>query len=281
MPDKSDTNLGWVESLVAYVNANLSEWLIRAGTALAILIGGWILSKIIGGLVKRLVTRTSKNEMLAGFAGSIVKNGVVALAVITALGRLGVDTTSFAAILAAAGLAIGLAFQGSLGNLASGVLIVIFQPFNKGDYVKVADIEGTVEEVSMFATTLLTPNSNRVIVGNSDVTSNPITNFSTDAERRVDVVVGIGYSEDIDSARSALMAKLPTIEGVLAEPSPGVFVSELADSSVNLIVRTYCESDKYWDVFFGVQEVVKKTLDAKGIEIPFPQRDVHLIQAAE
>lgn len=201
---------------------------------------------------------------------------LIIFVVIAALGQLGIQTASFVAIVGAAGLAIGLALQGSLANFAAGVLILIFRPFEVGDFVEVAGVSGAVQNIQIFTTELHTPDNKKVIVPNGGVISGNITNYSANNTRRVDLVFGIGYSEDIDVAKTLLQTVLAAEPKVLQDPAPTIGVVELADSSVNLVCRPWVNTADYWDVYFNVTEAVKKALDAGGISIPFPQRDLHL-----
>jgi small conductance mechanosensitive channel len=201
---------------------------------------------------------------------------LIIFVVIAALGQLGIQTASFVAIVGAAGLAIGLALQGSLANFAAGVLILIFRPFEVGDFVEVAGVSGAVQNIQIFTTELHTPDNKKVIVPSGGVISGNITNYSANNTRRVDLVFGIGYSEDIDVAKTLLQTVLAAEPKVLQDPEPTIGVVELADSSVNLVCRPWVNTADYWDVYFNVTEAVKKALDAGGISIPFPQRDLHL-----
>ena len=257
----------------------LTAWGPSVVAALAILVIGRIVAGIIRAFMRRLFERTL-DPIVARFLSSIAYILLMALIVIAALGRLGVNTTSFAAVIAAAGLAIGLALQGSLGNFAAGVMIVFFRPFKVGDFVEVAGTSGKVDEVNVFHTKLKTTDNKVVIIGNGDVTSNNIVNYSAEATRRVDLVFGIGYDDDIDKARSLIQSVMDADERILAEPAPVIMMLELADSSVNFAVRPWVESADYWDVRGDLLENVKKTFDREGVSIPFPQRDVHLHQVA-
>ncbi|MCP5065908.1 MAG: mechanosensitive ion channel [bacterium] len=248
--------------------------------AAAILVLGWFGAKLAQFLLRRGMRRAGAEPTLVRFAASLTHVALMAMVVISALGRLGVNTTSFAALIAAAGLAIGLAFQGSLSNFASGVLLIVFQPFEVGDYVEAADVSGTVEEIQVFNTVLKTPDNKKVIVGNAAVTAASITNYSAYDTRRVDMVFGIGYADDITHARQVIESILAADDRVLTEPETTIAVSELADSSVNFVVRPWVATGDYWAVHCDVHEKIKTRFDAQGISIPFPQRDVHLHQVA-
>jgi small conductance mechanosensitive channel len=257
--------------------ASHSPSLVAAGL---ILVAGWLGARLCAAVARRATLRATEQPTLAAFVGRMVSMGVIALAVIAALARLGVNTTSMAAVLAAAGLAVGLALQGSLANFAAGVMIMIFRPFSVGDLVEAGGVMGTVEEVQVFATTLRTGHNRAIIVGNAAMTSGSITNYSAKDTRRVDMVFGIGYSDDIGQAKAVLTRVLAEGARVLAEPEPTIGVVELADSSVNFVVLPWVKRDDYWGVYFDTHERVKLAFDAEGLSIPFPQQDVHMHTAA-
>jgi small conductance mechanosensitive channel len=198
--------------------------------------------------------------------------------ILAALGMLGIQTTSFIAVLGAAGLAIGLALQGSLANFAAGVLMIIFRPFKVGDYIEGAGTAGVVEEMQIFTTMLATPDNKTVIIPNAKLSADNIVNYSTKGTRRADMVFGIGYDDDIDKARDIIAKILSDDERVMEDPAVQIAVSELADSSVNFVTRAWVKSGDYWGVVFETTEAVKKRFDAEGISIPFPQRDVHVYE---
>jgi len=252
----------------------------QVAAGFAILFFGWIAAKFVRGTVGRLMRRANVDETLVSFATNLVYMAAIAFVFIMALGQFGVNTTSFAAVIAAAGLAIGFALQGSLGNFASGAMIIMLRPFKVGDYVEAGGTAGVVAGISVFATTLKTPDNKVVIIPNGGVMGGNIINYSAEAKRRVDLVMGIGYGDDIKQAKDLLEKILADEPKVLADPAPSVAVSELADSSVNFVVRPWCNSADYWDVYFAITEKMKLEFDAAGISIPFPQRDVHLHQVA-
>ena len=222
--------------------------------------------------------RAEMDENLIGFVSGLVRFGVMAFTVIAVLSKLGIQTTSFVAVLGAAGLAIGLALQGSLANFASGVLLLVFRPFRKGDYVEAGGTAGSVQEISVFTTVLHTPDNKKVIVPNAQITGGVITNYSATGTRRVDLVAGISYGDDIPKAKEVLKRIVESHASVLQEPAPVIEVGELADSSVNLLVRPWVNSADYWRVYWDLTETIKMEFDKEGISIPFPQRDVHLYQ---
>jgi len=262
----------------------LTEWGtlygVRVVGALAILILGRIAVMIITKIVKNLLLRSSVEATLTRFLVSLTRIALIVFVVIAALGTLGVQTASLVAIIGAAGLAIGFALQGSLANFASGVILIFFRPFKRGDYVEGAGAEGVVEEIQIFNTILRTLDNKSVIVPNSKMTGDNIINYSAKEHRRVDLVFGISYGDDVKAAKSVLEQILAEHELVLKDPAPSVVVVELGDSSVNFGVRPWVKVADYWAVYFDITEKVKLALDKNGITIPFPQRDVHMHQVA-
>jgi small conductance mechanosensitive channel len=246
--------------------------------ALSILVVGRWIAKGIAGLTGRMMDRAQVDSTLRRFVTSLTYIALLAFVVIAALNQLGIQTASFVAVIGAAGLAIGLALQGALANFAAGVLMIIFKPFKAGDYIEGAGTSGTVEEVQIFTTQLLTPDNKAVIIPNAKLMGDNITNFTLKGSRRVDMTFGIGYEDDINMARSLILDIVAADERIFENPPPEVLVSELADSSVNLATRVWVNADHYWDVLFTVTEAVKKRFDAEGISIPFPQRDIHMYQ---
>ena len=252
----------------------------KAAIALVALIVGWIAVRVAVRISARALGKTNLDPTLATFLNNILRIVLMTLVVLMALQTLGVQTTSFVAILGAAGFAVGFALKDSLGNFASGALIMIFRPFKAGDYVEAGGAAGTVVEVGVFATIIKTPDNKKVIVANSSITGANITNYSAYPTRRVDMVFGIGYGEDIDQARKILRDVVESDDRVLKDPAPVISVKELADSSVNFHCRPWVETADYWAVHWDVTEAVKKRFDAAGISIPFPQRDVHMHQVS-
>ncbi len=238
-------------------------------------IGRWV-AKIVSNLVRRMMRKANIDQTLRRFTASMVYIGLLAFVVLAALGQLGIQTTSFIAVVGAAGLAVGLALQGSLANFAAGFLMIIFKPFGVGDYIEGAGVAGTVEDIQIFTTTLKTPDNKIIIVPNAKLTDDNIINWTVKGTRRVDMVFGIGYGDDIDKAKRIMEEVLAQDDRVLKDPAPQVAVLELADSSVNFVVRPWVKSGDYWSVYFDTIEKMKKVLDANGINIPFPQRDVHI-----
>jgi small conductance mechanosensitive channel len=270
-----------VNSLLAKVYELLTVYGMKVLGAIVIFIVGRWVAKGVVKFVRRMMNRSDTDTTLVAFVGSLTYVALLAFVIIAALNQLGIQTASFIAVLGAAGLAVGLALQGSLSNFAAGVLMIIFRPFQVGDYIEGAGVAGTVEEIQIFTTQLATPDNKTIIVPNSKITSDNITNYTVKGTRRVDFVFGIGYGDDIDKARGIIEDIVKQDERVLKEPQPVIVVSELADSSVNLTVRAWTSADDYWNFFFETTEKVKKLFDAQGVSIPFPQRDVHLYEHKE
>lgn len=256
----------------------LVMYAVRFAVGLAILIGGFILSGIVSRTMIKRLDKSKIDNAVASFLAGIVRAIIVAAVIMMALSHVGIQTTSFIAIIGAMGLAIGLSLQGSLANFASGVLIMIYRPFKSGDYVDAGGIAGTVIGIELFTTVLKTPDSKKVVVPNSRITSSPITNFSEHPTRRVDMVIGVSYNADLKKTKEVLMKVLQDDGRVLPEPEPRVSVNELADSSVNFIVRPWVNSEDYWPFYWDTMENIKLALDDAGIGIPYPQMDVHLHQ---
>lgn len=254
----------------------LIAWGIKIGLALVILLVGNFIAKTIVKLVKKALTKKQIDAAVVSFAGSIIYVIGLLAVLIASMSQLGIDTTSLVAVIGAAGLAIGLALQGSLSNFASGVLIVVLRPFKAGDFVEVGSKMGTVMEIKLFATRLKTPDNKIVIVPNSSITGNAITNFSTQDTRRVDLLIGISYDADIRKAKTVIEEIVAADERVLRDPAWNIAVSELADSSVNLIVRPWVNTADYWPVYWHLIENIKIKLDENDITIPYPQMDVYL-----
>ncbi|MGD8385888.1 MAG: mechanosensitive ion channel [Desulfobacteraceae bacterium] len=242
----------------------------------------YVIGRWVAGLCQRIVDKImAKREVdptVASFVGKLTYIGLLVFFILAALGQLGIQTTSFIAVIGAAGLAIGLALQGSLANFAAGFLLLIFRPFRVGDYIEGGGTAGTVEKIQLFTTQLKTPDNKTVIVPNSGMTGGNIVNFSSKGTRRVDMVFGIGYSDDIDRARSVIEEVIASDERVLKDPAPVVALFELGDSSVNFVARPWVNAADYFTVLWDITEKVKKRFDEEGISIPFPQRDVHLYE---
>ena len=244
--------------------------------AIATLIIGMMVARFIAGTLHKVLTKRKLDNTIIDFVSHMVRYVIIAFVIIAALGRIGVETTSFVAIIGAAGLAVGLALQGSLSNFASGVLIIALRPFKAGEYIEAAGTAGTVESVQIFSTTLTTPDNKFVVVPNSAILGGNIVNYSRKPTRRIDLIVGVSYNADLAKTKAVLEAVLKANDGILKSPEPLVAVAELADSSVNLVVRPWVNGPDYWRVRFELMEAIKNNLDEAGIEIPFPQMDIHM-----
>jgi small conductance mechanosensitive channel len=269
-----------MDSIQQYIQsidtATLMAWGWRIVAALLIFfIGRWV-AKLVRNGVKGVMTRRGLDQMLVGFLGAILYSILLVAVIIAAVGQLGIQTTPLVAVLGAAGLAIGLALQSSLGNFASGVMLVLFRPFTKGDYVEAGGTSGTVDEVGIFTTVLNTPDNRRVIVPNGQITNDTITNYSAHATRRIDLIIGVSYDDDLRVARETLDRTIRAHDKVLDDPEPIVWVMELGDSSVNFAVRPWVQAADYWQVRNELLEQLKVALEDAGCSIPFPQRDVHV-----
>ena len=243
------------------------------------IVGKWVAKKI-ANIVQRVLAKNNVDPAIQHFVGSLVSWVLIIFVVIASLGQLGIQTASFVAIVGAAGLAVGLALQGSLAKFSAGVLILIFRPFKVGDFIEVAGVSGVVQKIQIFTTELHSPDNKKIIVPNGGVISGNITNYSANDTRRVDLVFGVGYGDDINAAKAVLQSVVAAEPKVLQDPAPTIAVVELADSSVNLVCRPWVNTADYWDVYFNITEAAKKALDAQGISIPFPQRDLHLHNVA-
>ena len=245
-------------------------------SALVILFIGNLIVKAVANSVSKVLQKKKMDRAVVEFIHGLVRYLLFVIVLIAALGRLGVQTASVVAVIGAAGLAIGLALQGSLSNFAAGVLIVAFRPFKSGDYVEIGGVAGSVEAIQIFQTVLKTPDNKMVVVPNSSVIGGAITNYSRHATRRVDLVIGVSYSADLKQTKQVIRDVLEKDERILKDPAIQIGVLALADSSVNFVVRPWCKTSDYWDVYFDSTQAIKEALDEAGIEIPFPQMDVHL-----
>jgi small conductance mechanosensitive channel len=243
-----------------------------------------IIGRIVAGLcrkgVKKALGKSNVDVALVGFFGNLAYVGILAFAVVAALAKFGVQTASFIAIMGAAGFAVGFALQGSLGNFAAGVMLLTFRPFKVGDFVDVGGTAGTVKEIQLFTSILATPDNVKVIVPNGAVFGNTIKNFGGYDTRRVDLLIGISYDSPLQKAKDIMEDLIKKDERILADPAHQIALAELADSSVNFVVRTWVKKEDYWAVKFDMTWAIKEAFDAAGIEIPFPQRVIHQAKAA-
>ena len=271
----ADLGFDWNEVL-ELVQTKGVDFAINLVIAIAIFYAGkMVIGAVVRGL-RKVMQRQEVDKTLETFVCNVVRIALLVVVIIAAIGQLGVETTSFIAIFGAAGLAVGLALQGSLSNFAAGVLIVLFRPYRVGDYVEAAGVGGTIEQVQILTTILRTPDNKQIIVPNSQIMDSIITNYSAKDTRRVDMVVGVGYDDNLDKVRKTLEELVGAEERILDDPACTIAVSELADSSVNFVLRPWVKSEDYWGVRFDLTEAIKKRFDKEGISFPFPQQDVHL-----
>ena len=253
----------------------ITTWAIKIALALAIYIVGKIVARFISNIVTKMMNKHTEDETLIHFLSSVVYGGLLIVVILASLGQLGVQTTSFIAILGALTLAIGLAFQSTLGNISAGVMIIFFRPIKLGDFVEAGGAMGVIQEINLFNTIMKTGDNKIIIIANSNIIGSNIINYSIKDTRRVDMVFGIGYDDDLKLAKQTLIDILNEDDRVLKDPAIFVAVSELADSSVNFVVRAWVKSPDYWGVKFDTTEKVKLVFDEKNISIPYPQMDVH------
>ncbi|WP_372597963.1 mechanosensitive ion channel family protein [Amphritea sp.] len=264
-----------MEMDLSFFDVYVLPWAINIALAAAIFIVGRMVTKVLVNLLGKALRKGKMEEILVNFISSIANILLLLVVIVASLDRLGVDTTSLIALVGAAGLAVGLALQGSLQNFAAGVMLIVFRPFKEGDFIEAAGVAGVVEHISIFNTIMRTGDNKEVIVPNGNIYSGVITNYSARDTRRVDMVFGIGYDDDLKKAKALLQEIVTSDERVLQDPAPVIAVSELADSSVNFVVRPWVKSGDYWAVKFDTTESVKLRFDQEGISIPYPQMDVH------
>jgi small conductance mechanosensitive channel len=262
-----------LQTLITFYGLNI------IAAVIIFIVGRWI-AKAFKNLTQKVMTRHKVDPTIVSFLGNLTYVALMVFIILAAINQLGVQTTSFIAVIGAAGLAIGLAMQGSLSNFASGFLLILFRPFKVGDFIEGAGVAGVVEEIQIFVTQLKTLDNKTIIIPNSRITGDNIVNYSAKEVRRIDLVVGVSYKEDIQKVKQVLQDVLSKDGRILKDPAPTVAVLELADSSVNFAVRPWVKTDEFWDVYFDTLENVKMRLDEEGIGIPFPQRDVHIYERA-
>ena len=271
------TSVDEVSHLWTQLQDMVAVWGLKVIAALAIfIIGRWIAMMVRRG-VRSMMEKSSMDPIIVGFVSSIVYIALLAFVVIAALGQLGIQTTSFIAILGAAGLAVGLALQGSLANFAAGFLMIIFRPFKVGDFIEGAGVAGVVQDIQIFTTTLKTGDNKTIIIPNAKLSGDNIVNYSAQETRRVDMTVGVAYDADLSKVKAVLNEIISKEARIHADPAPQVAVAELADSSVNFVVRVWTDTADYWGVKFDMTETIKNRFDDEGIGIPYPQRDVHIV----
>jgi len=268
-----------VDAILQNLTETVSAYGINLLAAIVIFFLGRIVARFVTSRVKKMLEAREVEPSLVGFTCSMVHVLLLVIVVIAALGKLGIQTTSFVAIVGAAGLAIGLALQGALSNFAAGVLILIFKPYRVGDYVVAGGGEGVIEEVGIFTTTLVTLDNRTQILPNAIATGGVIENYTRKGTRRLDLVAGVSYGDDIVKVKKILQEILENEPRILPEPSPTIGLMEMGDSSINFAFRPWVKIDDYWDLFFELQERMKIRFDEENITIPFPQRDVHLLKS--
>jgi len=264
------------EETINQIKEILAVYGLKVIAAIAIFIIGKIISKLIKSGLAKAMAKAKSDPILISFTTNMIYAALLAFVIIAALGQLGIQTTSFIAILGAAGLAVGLALQGSLSNFAAGVLMIIFRPFKQGDFIEGAGVAGVVEEVHIFNTIMRTGDNKTIIIPNGSLMNDNIINYSSKPTRRLDLVIGIGYDDDIKKAKNVLDELMQNDARILKDPTPTIGLLELADSSVNFAVRPWVKSDDYWDVHFDLLESIKLRFDSESISIPYPQQDLHL-----
>lgn len=270
-----------MDSTTGYLNF-VKNWLIAYGPnvliALAILVVGRWLVQWSTGLLRRALIKSGMDETLVRFLDKLIYYTLLAAIILAAADQIGIKTTSFLAILGAAGLAVGLALKDSLSNFASGVMLILFHPFKVGDAVTAAGISGTVERIDIFNSIINTWDNQKVIIPNSKITSDIITNINANTTRRIDMVIGISYDDDVNEAKDILQRLVDADSRILSDPSPKIALAEFGDSSINLVVRPWVNTADYWDVRFNLMDKIKESFDERNITIPYPQRDVHMYQ---
>ncbi len=267
-----------MEGIVAKMQQWSAVFGIKILTAiLIVLVGRWV-ARLIRKTTEKMMARSKVDATLVTFVGNLIYIALLTFIILAALAQLGIQTTSFIAVIGAAGLAVGLALQGSLANFAAGILMLLFRPFQVGDFIEGGGVSGIVEEMHIFTTQLRTPDNKTIIIPNAKITGDNITNYTKKENRRVDLVIGVSYGDDIEKVKSVVADVLNGDARVLKDPAPTIAVLELGDSSVNFAVRPWVKTGDYWNVYFDTTERIKKRFDAEGISIPFPQRDVHMYQ---
>jgi small conductance mechanosensitive channel len=262
------------------VMAIVSTWGLRVVGALVLFIVGLTICKAIRRSIRKALDKSNLDKTLVPFISSLIYYLLLTFLILAVLSLFGIQTTSFIAVLGAAGLAVGLALQGTLGNFAAGVMLLIFRPFKIGDYIEAGGAAGTVQEIAIFSTTLHSPDNVRITVPNSSVYGSMVKNYSYNETRRNDMVFGISYDDDISKAVDVIQRALDADDRVLQDPAPVIAVGELADSSVNLLVRPWCKGADYWGLRWDLTRKIKEDLEAAGCSIPYPQQDVYMHQVS-
>jgi small conductance mechanosensitive channel len=268
------------EAFMNFLTAAVASWTPKVVGALAVLVFGWIFAGWVRSFARKALKKSPLDDMLIPFLSGMIHVSVIVIVAVTAMGVLGISTASFVAVLGAAGLAIALAFQGTFSNFAAGIMLLTFRPFHVDDFVEVNGQAGTVKEVGIFSCILHTPDNVQIRVPNGGIFGSTIKNFSANATRRIDLVMGVSYDDDLGVAARTIMDTISADPRVLAEPAPVVALNELADSSVNFVVRPWCKKEDYWATRWDLTRALKENLEAAGCSIPYPQRDVHMHQVS-
>ena len=274
-----DLGVDWAGLYEQFQTVGVS-FAIKIIAAIAIFFVGRMIARVVTNGIRKFMASQEVEKILETFVSNVVYWALMTFVIIAAINQVGVQTTSLIAIVGAAGLAVGLALQGSLANFAAGVLIVMFRPYKVGDYVEAAGIAGSVVQVQILTTILKTADNKQIVVPNAQIMGSIITNYSANDTRRVDLIIGIGYDDDIDKARDTIRELVDADDRILKDPDCLIAVAELADSSVNLVVRPWVKTSDYWGVKFDLTEAVKKRFDKEGISFPYPQQDVHIHQTS-
>lgn len=269
-----------IDALMEFATAAVGSWTPKVLAAFAVLLFGWIFAGWVRGVARRALRASPIDDLLTPFLSGLLHVSVIVMVAITSMGVLGVSTASFVAVLGAAGLAIALAFQGTFSNFAAGIMLLTFRPFNVGDFVQVGGDSGVVKEVGIFSCILHTGDNVQIRIPNSQIFGATIKNFSANPTRRIDLVMGVGYDDDLGVAVRTCMDTISADPRVLADPEPVVAVHELADSSVNMVVRPWVRAEDYWTTRWDLTRGLKENLEAAGCSIPYPQRDVHMHQVS-
>ena len=281
MEDQVNELIGFdVAGLITQAQTLGVDFGVRIIVAILIFYIGRMIARSLSKGVRKVMVAREVDKILETFVSNLVYWALLIVVIIAAIDRLGIETTSLIAVMGAAGLAVGLALQGSLSNFAAGVLIVIFRPYRVGDFVDAAGVSGSVEQVQILTTILKTPDNKQIIVPNSAIMSSIITNFSANETRRVDLTIGVSYDDDLDKVQKTLQEIVDADDRILKDPACVIRVHELADSSVNFVVRPWVASGDYWGVYWDLTETIKKRFDQDGISFPFPQQDVHIHQVS-
>ena len=281
MEDQVNELIGFdVAALIGQAQTLGVDFGVRIIVAILIFYIGRMIARGLSNGIRKVMAAREVDKILETFVSNLVYWALLIVVIIAAIDRLGIETTSLIAVMGAAGLAVGLALQGSLSNFAAGVLIVIFRPYRVGDFVEAAGISGSVEQVQILTTILKTPDNKQIIVPNSAIMSSIITNYSANDTRRVDLTIGVSYDDDLDKVQKTLEEIVSADDRILKDPACVIRVHELADSSVNFVVRPWVASGDYWNVYWDLTETIKKRFDQDGISFPFPQQDVHIHQVS-